>query len=227
MSVDEYKRTTDPIVTGSSVLGIKYKDGALVMADTLGNYGFLSRFKSLERIRKVNDSTILAAGGEYSDFQYILKLLEELTVRDFAEDDGAVLSSKEIHSYLSRVLYNRRTRVNPLYNHLITAGFEEKTPHLGMVDLYGSTYEDNYVASGYGAHMALPLMRKFWRADLSEAEAKKILEDCMTVLVYRDCRTINKFQLAKVDKTGVSISKPYSLQEQWDFKRFVNVDDQS
>jgi hypothetical protein len=34
-------------------------------------YGSTKRYKSMERIFKVNDSTVVAASGEISDFQYI------------------------------------------------------------------------------------------------------------------------------------------------------------
>ena len=43
---------------------------------------------------------------------------------DFCHDDGHTLSPKEIHSYLSRVMYNRRNRMNPYYNQLIVGGFK-------------------------------------------------------------------------------------------------------
>jgi 20S proteasome subunit beta 7 len=49
-----------------------------------------------------------------------------------------------------------------------------------------------------------------------------LLESCMKVLFYRDCRTINKYNIAKVTKSGVEISKPYVLPTKWDYKRFVN-----
>jgi hypothetical protein len=35
-----------------------------------------------------------------------------------------------------------------------------------------------------------PLLRKAWKPDLTEAEARKMLEDAARVLYYRDCRTI-------------------------------------
>ena len=63
---------------------------------------------------------------------------------------------------------------------------------LGSVDLYGTTYLENMLATGFGMHMAVPLLRKNWRPDLEEADARKLLEDCMRVLYYRDARTINK-----------------------------------
>lgn len=54
--------------------------------------------------------TAIGAGGELSDFQYILQLLDELTTQDFTMDDSISLTPKEIYSYLSRVLYNRRNK---------------------------------------------------------------------------------------------------------------------
>ena len=66
------------MITGASVLACKYKDGVMVLADTLGSYGSMARFTDLRRIRAVNAQTMVAASGEYSDFQYIMKLLTEL-----------------------------------------------------------------------------------------------------------------------------------------------------
>ena len=42
-TLDPMKRTQQPIVTGTSVLGIKYKDGVMLAADTLASYGSLAR----------------------------------------------------------------------------------------------------------------------------------------------------------------------------------------
>lgn len=78
-------------------------------ADT-GSYGSTKRYKSFERLRKVNHLTVIGASGELSDFQYILNLLDELATDDFCIDDGKHLSPKEVWAYLVRVLYNRRDK---------------------------------------------------------------------------------------------------------------------
>jgi len=211
-------------VTGASILGITYKDGVLMISDTLASYGSMARYKSVQRIEKVNDGAIVGASGEFSDFQYIKDLLEDLTDEEFDMDDGCEMSPSQIHSYLSRVMYNRRSKVNPLYNQLVIGGYDDKkkTGYLGAVDMYGSTFKENIVATGYGMYMALPLLRKGHSPDMEEKDARALLEKCMTVLFYRDCRTINKYNIAKVTASGVEISKPYSLPTKWDFKRFVN-----
>jgi len=65
------------MVTGTSVLGLKYKDGVIIAADTLGSYGSLARYKSLSRIMRVNDSTVMTCGGDYADYQYIKSVIEQ------------------------------------------------------------------------------------------------------------------------------------------------------
>ena len=75
-----------------------------------GSYGSTKRYKTFERLKKVNSKTIIGAGGELSDFQYIMNTLEELTTEDFCLDDDIELTPREIFSYLNRVMYNRRTK---------------------------------------------------------------------------------------------------------------------
>ena len=64
--------------------------------------------------------------------------------------------------------------------------------YLGTVDLIGTAYEDNFVATGIGNHFAIPLLRNKWAPDMTEAQARTLLEDCMRVCYYRDCRTVNR-----------------------------------
>lgn len=211
-----------PIVTGTSVLGITYAGGVMLMADTLGSYGSLARFKNLERVHKVNNSTILGCGGEYSDFQEIKNYLRDIVNEDFVHDDGINLTPQEIHSYLGRVMYNRRSKFDPLWNELLCAGFDGKKGYLGYVDLQGTSFQENILATGYGAYIAIPILRNRHKEDLTEEEAKTLLEDAMRVMFYRDCRTINNFQIAKVDASGATVSEPYSLTTKWNYTRFVD-----
>lgn len=123
---------------------------------------------------------------------------------------------------MSRVMYNRRNKMDPYFNALVIGGLNSAgEPFLGYVDMYGTTYEDNTVASGYGNYLARPLLRKYQRADMSEAEAKKLLEDSLRVLFYRDARSTNKIQVAKVTREGTVISPAYELETNWDLGKGV------
>jgi len=215
--------TQYPYVTGTSVLAIKYKDGIMMACDTLGSYGSTKRYKSVERMSVVGQSTVIGASGEYSDFKYILNLLDDLTTHDYCLDDGQQLSPKEICSYLTRVLYNRRNKFDPLWNSLVVGGVSPKgESFLGMISMIGTAYTDSHVATGFGAHLARPLFREKQYDDMPEDEAKALLEDALRVCYYRDKQSINKFQMAKVTKDGASISQPYALPTAWHYEAFVN-----
>lgn len=210
-----YKRTTSPIVTGTSVIAIQHRDGIVMAADTLASYGSLARFMHLERLKKIGDRVLIGAGGEFGDFQEISDMLEQLIKEDYLEDDGSQFTAKEVHSYLTRVMYNLRSKMDPFWNQILVAGFEGDAPYLGTVDLHGTSFQETMIATGFGAHLALPLLREAYRPDLSEEEAVKVIEDCMRILYYRDARAINRIQVARITSGNITISEPYSLQTYW------------
>jgi len=209
------KRTTDPYVTGTSILGIKYKDGVMVIGDTLASYGSMARYMEVERVLPLGKFTLIGGSGDYSDFQYIMKTLDQLIVEDQIAEDGSLLSPSSIQSYLTRVLYQRRNKFDPLYNQIVIGGFRNGKSYLGLSDLRGLSYEGDTVATGYGGYIAQPLLRKHWRADLSYEEAKHLLESCMRVLFYRDARALNKVTLGTITAEGPKVSAAYELDTDW------------
>lgn len=197
------QHTQYPYVTGTSVLALKYAGGVIVAADTLGAYGSTKRYKSVERVARINDSVVVAASGELSDFQYLLKLLDELTGDDFRAEDGITLGPAEVHAYLCRVMYNRRNKFDPLWNSIIVAGVEPADgadaaaaesassgsaggrSFLGLVGMIGTNYTDSHVTTGFANHLARPLFRERQRDDMSEEEAVALMHDALRVCYYR------------------------------------------
>jgi 20S proteasome subunit beta 7 len=218
---DGRQHTTRPMVTGTSVVGLKYKDGVLLAADTLLSYGSMAKSFDTPRMVSIDGRILLGASGEYSDFQEIVRRVEALALEQRSTQsmeslyDSRPLPAKSLWNYLRAVLYQRRSKFNPFWNDLVVAGFDEadSTPFLGVVDKIGTTLQENLVATGFGAYLAMPLLREKWRPDLDEGEARALLEDCMKVLYYRDCRASARIQLAKVTREGCIISDPYLLDD--------------
>ncbi|XWS42326.1 hypothetical protein CRYUN_Cryun16bG0004900 [Craigia yunnanensis] len=216
------QRTLYPYVTGTSVVAFKYKDGILMAADMGGSYGSTLRYKSVERMKSIGKHSILGASGEISDFQEILRYLDELILYDNMWDDGNSLGPKEVHNYLTRVMYNRRNKFNPLWNSLVLGGIKNGQKYLGTVNMIGVNFEDSHVATGFGNHLARPILRQEWHENLSFEDGVKLLEKCMRVLLYRDRSAVNKLQIAKITEEGVTISQPYSLKTYREFSAFEN-----
>ncbi|KAK9991017.1 hypothetical protein SO802_026002 [Lithocarpus litseifolius] len=108
-------------------------------------------------------------------------------------DDGNSLGPKEVHSYLTRVMYNRRNKFNPLWNSL--GGVKNGQKYLGMVSMIGVNFEDNHVATGFGNHLARPIFHDEWHDNLSFENGVKLLKKCMRVLLYCDTTAVNKLQV--------------------------------
>lgn len=212
------KRTLSPTVTGGTVVGIALKDCVLVCTDTLGSYGKMARFKGVPRFSNVGNTTVVCASGEYSDFQYIDQLLQEKASRDWMEKDGSKPHPKDYSSYLSRIFAVRRNKLNPLWNSMVVGGFGDGKAYLSYIDMYGTFFEENYVATSFGRYFAITLLRDRYKPDMTEVEARKLIEDCMRIGFYRDCMASDEIQFAKITPDGVAIEQPYRLNTTWNLE---------
>lgn len=120
-----------------------FKNGVIIAGDILGSYGSLARFRNCPRILKINDKIILGAGGDYGDYQYVKDLIEQkmlvaiffnfiCTVVNFfifsideeCLDDGFNLKPKSLQCWLTRIMYNRRSRFDPFWNNFVVGGLQ-------------------------------------------------------------------------------------------------------
>lgn len=90
--------------------------------------------------------------------------------------------------------------------------------------MLGITYQSPTIATGFGAYLAQPLLREAVEGHedtLMEEGARQLLEKCMKVLWYRDARSTDIIQIAKVTAQGVTISDPYQVQPQeWSVAKY-------
>ncbi|XP_033098114.1 proteasome subunit beta type-4-like [Anneissia japonica] len=220
---DPAKYTLSPMVTGSSVLGMKFNGGVLIAADMLGSYGSLARFRNISRLTTVGNNTALGAAGDYADFQYLKERLEQNIIYNECLNDGHSDTPASVFSWLTRVMYYRRSQFNPLWNTVVVGGVHNGESFLGYVDKIGTAYESDTAACGFGAYIALPMMRDAFEKNpnMSEAEAKAVLERCLRVLFYRDARSFNKYEIAVVTAEGARIEQPASASTNWEIADMV------
>lgn len=178
--------------------------------------------------------------------QYLDRLLLSLSIREnyssYSSDpsetdaDTADLSAKNLHTYLSKVMYKRRTDFNPLWNQLLVCGFDgaakgddkaKGKPFLASVDLLGTTFSSPSLATGFGAHLAQPILRKLVPDEdavlkLDRDTAVQAIKDCMKVLFYRDARSIDRYSIAVITREGVEMKDDEPLEQQsWAFAETI------
>lgn len=121
----------------------------MLAADLLGSYGSMAAIRNLPRVFKVNDCSVIAGSGDYADYQLLLDVIRQRVNSDYCANDGYVYKPKELFSWCTRVLYNRRSSFDPLWNRLAIAGFEDGKPwealflHFLKRNYYLHTYSRN------------------------------------------------------------------------------------
>lgn len=220
-------RSQYPVTTGTSVVAIVYKSGVVIGADMLGSYGSLARFPGISRLCKASDNSVVGFSGDIADGQYIADVLERRNIDEMTRDaTGVTTSPLALHSWLTRVMYNRRSKFDPLWNSAVVAGFKDEKAFLGCVDMIGTAWQGKVVATGLGANLTYPAIEKELEAigghdQLKKEEAVKMVVDALRTCYYRDCRAINKHEIAIINSDGVVIDSGLSLKTEWGFAEEV------
>lgn len=211
------------MTTGGSVIALKYNGGVLMACDTLLSYGSLAKFPNIPRIRIIGKYSSICATGDYADFQVVTKDLDSMVHCHTMYSEVDDLSPREVFCYLHRTVYNKRSKMEPCMCEFVFIGSHKGETFLAGLDSVGTRWEDDCVATGYGAHIAIPLLRKAVESHpngMSRKDAEEVLKTCLRVLFYRECRAINKFQIADASNDQIQISEPFEVTTTWDLEGF-------
>jgi len=227
---DPTTRTLQPCVTGSMIVGLTYKNGAFLAADTMGSYGGLRMFKDMNRVIKVNENCIIAASGDLADLQELERIISEQVREDeVCLENQQCYDAKSLHSWLQCIMYNRRSNQDPFWLTVAVAGKDTNTkkPFLGVVDQLGVSYQAPHISTGFGGYIAGPFLelktpnQDF--ANLEKDEAEKLLKKALSVVTYRDKMTLNSWNIAHVgrDEKAEIISVQESLPTEWGLAHMI------
>lgn len=206
------------------MLALAFDGGVIIAADTLVSYGSMARFRNCDRIKVVNKHTIVAATGDYADYQYLTKIIHQKQIDERQWNDGLDLYPAALHSWVTRVAYNKRSKFQPLWNAWIIGGLQPNEesgklePFLGFVDKLGTSFKANVITTGLGQYLATPLFRELTEnIDRlpSEADARALVTKCMEVLYYRDARSLPKYKVVVIKSDGVHQEGPIHFKGDW------------
>jgi 20S proteasome subunit beta 7 len=225
--VEEKKYTTNPIYVGSSVIGMKYKNGIVIACDTRLNYGSLAKFQNIDdRIQQVNANTMMGSAGEYSDFQEVTRILKEAAVSDYLEGTS-FLGPNEFTSYLSSLHYHKRSKSNPYWNSTVMGGINwDGTTVLYNLDQFGTLLKSDYVTVGMSQYFCNSIIAPEYPKnpeDFTLDQALTLMRKCFETLFYRDTRAGNRIKFAVMEntQTGIVYEERFEeLKTEWNYERF-------
>ena len=212
------------MASGGSVVAVEYDGGVLMGADTHLAYGNMAKCANVPRSRIISGNAAVASTGDYADFQAATRELMEDVLDDQMQEDGVQKSPAELFNSLHRTVYHKRSEFTPYMCEFIMIGHDGAKPFMAAADSIGTRWTDKCLATGYASHICIPLLRKAFEVKngepLTRAEAMAVLTDCMRTLFYRECRAVNRFQVAEACNGKVVLHEPVTLDTNWELEGF-------
>ena len=207
-NTEPIKNSQSVVYSGSSVIGLKYNNGVIIASDTLMCYGgSLSLMHSRERIKVLNERTVIGYSGEFSDMQETSRILNELILEDQLETNrNGVMGPVELGHYLSSLHYYQRNRLDPYLNSAIVGGIDFNGDVVLMqVDPFGTFLTGNYFTTAFANYFACSLLRNEYPKnpnELTKEQAMNLIRKCFEVLFYRDSKAGDEIQYIVLEKVG-------------------------
>ena len=163
-----------PITHGTTVVAIRYADGAVMAGDRRATSGNLISHRTIEKVFPADRHSGVAIAGAAGPAVEMVKLFQ-LQLEHYEKVEGTALSLDGKANQLSQMVRNhlpaamQGLAVVPLF-----AGYDTRraTGRLFQYDVTGGRYEEsNHAATGSGSLHAGTVVKLGWREGLDRGEA--------------------------------------------------------
>src|SRR5574337_886772 len=159
---------------GTTILALKFRNGALIAGDRQATEGFQVSSRRIEKVYKADEHSAIAIAGVAGPCIEMAKLFEvELT--HYEKLEGVPLSLEGKANKLSQMVKaNLPMAMQGLVVVPIFVGYDVRSGEgkIFKYDVTGGRYEEtDYYATGSGGKDARSTMKKLYRADMIEDEA--------------------------------------------------------
>ena len=168
---------------GATAVGIRVNDGVVLAAEKRMSYGGFIMSKSLKKVFKIGKRMGMACAGLYADIQTISRILEN-QVRYYEISMKKEMKVRSAARFLGVLLYSYK--MFPLLTETIFGGYDSTGAHVFVLDPVGSVVEERYSAAGTGAPLAIALIEKNYKEDMSLESAKELAVEAIRVASSRD-----------------------------------------
>ena len=182
--------------TGTTTVGIVVRNGVILAADKRATAGYYVAHKHVKKILFINDRIAITTAGLVADAQMLVDIVKN-EMKYYQLSTGMPVKVKIVASMLSNILHSYR--FYPFIVQLLVGGYDDN-PHLYMLEFFGAVAKEKYAATGSGSPIAIGVIEKNYREDMSIDEAKKLAIDAVNAAMMRDTATGEGIDVAVITK---------------------------
>ncbi len=137
--------------TGTTTVGIKYKNGVVLASESKATMGSLVATKEAQKIYSIDDKIAVTTAGSAGDSQQLVRVIKaEINLYKIGRNTDITVNA--VSTLLSNILQS--SRYYPWLAMLIIGGVDKNGAHLCSLDPVGGGGEDDYISTGSGSPMA-------------------------------------------------------------------------
>jgi len=169
--------------TGTTIVGLVYKDGIVLGADTRSTNDTTVADKNCEKIHFLADNIYCCGAGTAADTEKTTELISsqmELLRMNTGGGQSRVVTACTL---LKRMLFRYQGYVSAA---LVLGGCDVDGPHLYQIYPHGSTGKLPFTTMGSGSLAAMAVFEADYRDDLGEEEAVRLVQRAILAGIFND-----------------------------------------
>merc|ERR1712216_802713 len=201
--------------TGTTIVGLVYKDGVVLGADTRATGDTTVVDKNCEKIHRISDNIYCCGAGTAADTQQVTDMIaSQLELHRMSTGKQSRVSTSL--AMLKQMLYRYQGNVSAA---LVLGGVDLKGPHIYTVYPHGSTYNLGYATMGSGSLAAMSMFEARYKDYMELEEAKELVKDAIFAGIFNDLGSGSNCDLCVITAAGTEILRGYAKPNERSYKR--------
>jgi len=201
--------------TGTTIVGLIYKDGVVLGADTRATEGPIVCDKNCEKIHYIASNIYCCGAGTSADTENTTALISsQLELHKLASGrQPRVVTAKTM---LKQMLFKYQGHVSAA---LVLGGVDVTGPHLGTVYPHGSTDDLPFVTMGSGSLAAMAVFEANYKTGMEKEEAISLVSAAVCSGIFNDLGSGGNVDVVVITKDNTEILRNYAKPNPRKFRR--------
>jgi len=192
--------------TGTTICGVIFKDGVVLGADTRATEGSIVCDKNCEKIHYIAPNIYCCGAGTSADTENSTGLISsKLALHRLATGRPSRIITAA--TMLKQMLFRYQGHVSAA---LVLGGVDVSGPHLYTIYPHGSTDQLPYVTMGSGSLAAMAIFEAYYKMDMNEEDAKKLVFDAVSSGIFNDLGSGGNIDLTVITKDKTEVLRNYA-----------------
>lgn len=202
----------DELKTGTTTIGIVYKDGVVMATEHRATMGNIIAHKDVRKLFKIDDNLGLTVAGLVGDAQLLARYIKA-EVELYKLKKGTPMSVNSAATLLSNIMRGGGGSYGFYYVGLIMGGIDSMGGHVFALDAAGGSIRDEYVSIGSGSTFAYGVLEDHYKKGMSEDEAVDLAIRALNAAMRRDSASGDGYAVSVINKEGFREMTPEETLE--------------